>query len=113
MVVVLVAALIGSLIRIDADDEVARAVAVGASPRFRRHYLASAQGAVSLTAGLMSGAVGLIAIFWLDLGAGTGPGTGVPWPELAVVSLGMPLVVFAVTWIVVRSKAVRPVRRPA
>lgn len=115
VVVALVAAIIGSLIRIDADDEVARAVTVGASQRFRRHYLASAQGAVSLTAGLISGAVGLVIVFWLDLGASDfdGTTTGVPWRQLALISIGMPIIVSAATWIVVRSKPVRPVRRPA
>jgi hypothetical protein len=115
VVVVLVAAVIGSLIRIDADDEVARAVAVGASPRFRRHYLASAQGAVSLTAGLISAAIGLVTVFWLDLGASgfNGRATGVPWKQLALISIGLPFLISAATWLVVRSKPVRPVRRPA
>ncbi|MGF1668695.1 MAG: FtsX-like permease family protein [Acidimicrobiia bacterium] len=115
VLVALVAAIIGSLIRIDADDEIARAVAVGASQRFRRHYLASAQGAVALTAGLISGAVGLVMVFWLDLGASDfdGMATGVPWRQLALISIGMPIIVSAATWIVVRSKPVRPVRRPA
>lgn len=78
---------------------------LGASPRMRRAHAAAATGYLALLGCSLSIPAGLLPAFGLVTGIG-GLAFRVPWWELAVTAVGLPVLAYALAWLVAHPRRV-------
>ncbi len=120
LVVLLIVGLVTALAATESDHDLRTMVAVGASPRLRRRFLGTQTAYYTLFAALLATPLALLLLRmalsgdWVDIGPfGTMPAhfLAIPWDVLAVLAVGLPLAIGAVTAVLVRSSPTVPPRR--